>query len=190
MSDWVSFSDMWNAYLPFIGANCDFASGDGAPNTATETSQLHDAIEAVAATSLLDHRFIFAIVMQESNGCVRVPTTEGSHANPGLMQSNQGTGTCNNAGVVSDPCPVDEIFQMIEDGVFGTASGDGLIQGVNSATGITGAQAFYIAARVYNSGSVPAGGDLGAPGATRCYASDIANRLTGWVVAANDCTLD
>lgn len=55
--------------------------------------------------------------------------------------------------------------------------------------GVTGAQAFYYAARIYNSGDIPDPSDLGnAGGATNCYVSDIANRLTGWVTAASTCT--
>ena len=55
--------------------------------------------------------------------------------------------------------------------------------------GVSGAQAFYYAARIYNSGSIPNKNDLGnAGGATNCYVSDVANRLTGWVSATSKCT--
>jgi len=58
-----------------------------------------------------------------------------------------------------------------------------------SKYGVTGAQAFYYAARIYNSGSIPDSTDLGnADGATACYVSDVANRLTGWVTADSTCT--
>lgn len=76
---------------------------------------------------------------------------------------------------------------MVREGAVGTDNGDGLATLVNDAQnqGATGAQTFYVAARWYNSGegSVPVGGDLGS-GSSRenpGYASDIANRLTGWV---------
>ena len=39
-------------------------------------------------------------------------------------------------------------------------------------------------------GSVDPSGDLGKGISTHCYASDIANRLTGWVMAPHDCYLD
>ena len=43
------------------------------------------------------------------------------------------------------------------------------------------AQAFYRAARIYNSGQLPDPGKLEDAGSsTRCYASDVANRLVGW----------
>lgn len=46
----------------------------------------------------------------------------------------------------------------------------------------------YSAARGYNSGALAKSGDLSdAIGATPCYASDIANRLMGWVNAESDC---
>jgi hypothetical protein len=55
--------------------------------------------------------------------------------------------------------------------------------------GVTGAQAYYYAARLYNSGDIVNTSDLGnADGATNCYVSDIANRLTGWVWATTKCT--
>lgn len=67
----------------------------------------------------------------------------------------------------------------------------GLVQDLNAqgSNGFTDAQAIYRAARVYNSGSVPGSNDLGAVGATRCYCSDVANRLMGWVGAQKTCNL-
>jgi hypothetical protein len=84
-------------------------------------------IQSVASSTGIDPRFIFAIILQESNGCVRAPTTNYGVRNPGLMQSHNGAGTCNEA-TVSNPCPSSEITQMIEDGTAGTSSGDGLKQ--------------------------------------------------------------
>ena len=55
--------------------------------------------------------------------------------------------------------------------------------------GVTAAQAFYYAARLYNSGEIPDPSDLGnSGGSTNCYVSDVANRLTGWVNAPSKCT--
>ena len=74
---------------------------------------------------------------------------------------------------------------MIREGAVGTDNGDGLATLLNDAQnqGTSGAQTFYVAARWYNSGedSPGVGGDLSAGGSTSSYASDIANRLTGWV---------
>jgi len=126
--------------------------------------------------------------MQESKGCVRAPTTNYGVTNPGLMQSHDGTGSCNNGGV-QDPCPQSEITQMITDGTTGTSSGDGLEQTMSQA-GSDDVSKYYKAARIYNSGSVASSGNLNDGIATHCYASDIANRLTGWVKAETLCNLD
>ncbi len=126
-------------------------------------------------------------MMQESKGCVRAPTTNYGVTNPGLMQSHDGAGSCNN-GAVQNPCPSSEITQMITDGATGTAAGDGLKQCMSESKA-TDVSEYYKAARIYNSGSVASSGNLQDGIATHCYASDVANRLTGWVKAATACTL-
>jgi LysM repeat protein len=122
-------------------------------------------------------------------GCVRAPTTNYGVRNPGLMQSHDGAGTCNDRGSIQNPCPANTIVQMIRDGVAGTAAGDGLVQTMKQAPG-SGAARYYGAARIYNSGSIAPSGDLGAGIATKCYSSDIANRLLGWVYSNKACPLD
>ena len=192
-NNWISFSAMWQGVSGVIGKNCLGYDGQPQPasNTAAENQQIRDAIQAVAQKSRLDHRFILAVIMQESGGCVRVRTTYNGVTNPGLMQDHNGQGNCNPmGGSPLNPCPIAQIYQMIVDGSMGTSAGDGLVQTVNAQSGYTGAQAFYRAARAYNSGSVDGSGDLGRGVATHCYASDIANRLTGWVKAQSQCTLD
>jgi hypothetical protein len=54
----------------------------------------------------------------------------------------------------------------------------------------TDAARYYRASRMYNGGSVDPSGDLGKGCCTKCYASDIANRLIGWVKANHNCPLD
>lgn len=132
--------------------------------------------------------------MQESKGCVRVPTTFSPAPdfvrNPGLMQDHNGAATCHeNDHQVMNPCPTAIILQMVRDGVAGTTDGDGLAQCLNLA-GASDTSAYYKAARLYNSGSIDPSGALEGGVATHCYASDIANRLTGWVNAVSQCTLD
>jgi hypothetical protein len=156
-----------------------------ADNTDAEIADLSTAIQSVATSSGIDPRFILAIVMQESNGCVRAPTTNYGVRNPGLMQSHNGAGTCNDA-TVSSPCPSTEITQMITDGVAGTSSGDGLKQCI-AESGASDVSQYYKAARIYNSGSIDSSGNLGAGIATHCYSSDIANRLIGWSSGPSAC---
>jgi len=184
-SDWLSFDNMWEANQDILKSSCSSSFGQ-IDNSEQELGDIKQSIEDVSSSTGVDKTFVLAIMLQESNGCVRVKTTSYSHANPGLFQSHEGSGTCNDGSNVQDPCPESEIHQMIEDGVAGTTSGDGLKQLLDAATG-NGAQKYYEAARMYNSGSVDPSGNLGAGVATHCYSSDIANRLTGWSAGASTC---
>jgi hypothetical protein len=183
---------MLTANTPLMQESCaNLGYGDN--DSADEIQAITDAIDEVATATFVDHRFILAVIMQESKGCVRAITSNYGVSNPGLMQDHDGASTCNpgssgSAQAIS-PCPADQISGMISDGTAGTDAGEGLAGCLNTAQG-SGAQAFYQAARIYNSGSVDASGDLGAGIATHCYASDIANRLMGWVSATTTCTLD
>ncbi|KAK1245605.1 hypothetical protein MKX08_005234 [Trichoderma sp. CBMAI-0020] len=180
-SAWASFDNLWNANLNVINGACQNNGWGVANNSPDETSELQSAITSVAASAGVDERFVLATVVQESKGCVRVPTTQGFWANPGLMQDANGTNTCwLGPGQGINPCPNNLIVGMIQDGTTGTASGSGLKQLLASLS-TTGAQAVYQAARLYNSGSIPADGNLSEGGATSSYSSDIANRLTGCV---------
>ena len=187
---WVSFEDMFNANKAAMKTSCSRLY-NVTDNSDQEISAIHDSICAVAKASKVDHRFILAVMMQQSTGCVRVKTTRGEHPNPGLMQAYDGEASCNDDKThhVSNPCPDGTIAQMISEGTGGTAAGGGLAQAINQAGG-QDVSAFYKAARIYDSGKVDASGDLGKGIATHCYASDIANRLTGWVRANTTCTLD
>lgn len=176
-------------HVALLKRNADSEIGIRSDDSGPEVGAIYNALQQVAMETEVDHRFILAVVMQESGGCVRAPTTNYGVRNPGLMQDHDGTATCNDNGDVQNPCPTSTITQMIRDGSAGTASGDGLAQCINES-GASDVSAFYKAARIYNAGSLASNGDLGAPGATRCYSSDIANRLTGWVQAAHGCTLD
>jgi hypothetical protein len=72
----------------------------------------------------------------------------------------------------------------------GTSSGQGLSGILAGLGGVPAPQSFYEAARIYNSGSIAASGNLQDGVATHCYASDIANRLLGWATAPSSCTFD
>ncbi|OAA80659.1 Lysozyme-like domain protein [Akanthomyces lecanii RCEF 1005] len=180
-SQWGSFESMWQANVNNVMSKSCTGFGQ-ANNSPSESADIKSAIENVAQSSGVDARFILAIVMQESNGCVRAPTTNYGVINPGLMQSHDGSSSCFNV----NPCPKSTIQGMIEDGVNGTPSGDGLKQLLAKAGG-NNAAAFYKAARMYNSGSVDPSGDLGKGIATHCYVSDIANRLLGWSEGVGGC---
>jgi hypothetical protein len=102
------------------------------------------------------------------------------------MQDHNGSANC--AGV--NPCPADTITQMIREGTGGTPDGNGLAGTINQAqadTGASDARAFYAGARVYNSGSANYQDLNDGRGSTKCYATDVANRLTGWTLAATGC---
>lgn len=190
-SDWSSFEDLWSANEGIMKQSC--SAFDVADNSDGEMKAIHDSIKSIGQISNVDPRFILAIMLQESNGCVRVHTTSYSVSNPGLMQSHSGKGTCNVGNKIMNPCPETEIKQMIKDGTDGTSSGPGLKHLLSKAashlkrSGAEDAQGFYRAARMYNSGSVASSGNLGQGVATHCYASDVANRLTGWVKAKKTC---
>jgi hypothetical protein len=155
------------------------------------------AIEITANDTNLDQRFISAIILQKSEGCVRVLTTispgDSSIFNPGLMQTHEGKHSCNRInGSPVIPCPWDQIYGMVQDGAAGTAAGNGLAPCTNEAIALRPAnstnapspmleaQAYYMVARLYNSGKIAPSGNLDDAGpATGCYCSDVANRLMG-----------
>ncbi|KAL1305286.1 hypothetical protein AAFC00_002192 [Neodothiora populina] len=187
-AQWKSFDALWTLNLPNMRQSCE--NNWAVPNDSdSELGALKAAILDIGTAQGVDPRFILAIIMQESNGCVRVITTSYGVRNPGLMQSHNGAGTCNEGGTVQTPCPASEIQQMVEDGVAGTSSGDGLVQCL-AETGVTDISKFYRAARIYNGG---VGGyrpdDLGSGCCTLCYSSDVANRLTGWATGNSKCSL-
>ena len=184
----MDFESLWAANEPTISISCtQFGEKNNSPQ---ENSELKSAIQSTGSSAGIDPRFILAVVMQESKGCVRVITTDNGVINPGLMQSHDGTGSCNPGGVGGpgmDPCPSTQITQMIADGTSGTSAGDGLEQCLQQATASDLAQSYYQAGTIYNSGNLPQ--NLDDNTATACYASDIANRMTGWTTAATTCNL-
>ena len=191
MSDWVKdFDTMWTGTLPMLQKACSTWEPTPPENTAAELQDLHDAIVSSATASSLDARFILAIIMQESHGCLKIWSTASADniGNPGIMQDHEGTGSCNtniapngiaDATKIKTPCPKSEIQQMVTDGTMGTPKGDGIKQTYASVTGAD-AQKYYAAARKYNSGSVDASNLDNGFSSTASYASDVANRLAGW----------
>jgi len=174
-SEWLAFDTMFEANRPIMLQSCGWNNW-GPDNSNHLVNYIKTYIEDVSRDSHIDPRAILAVIMQESNGCLRVPTTDNGVVNPGIMQSHD--------GVAFNPiAPCTTIHQMIIDGTQGTASGDGLVQLVNQYGD------YYTAFRAYNSGSVSPDGNLNAPmGATPCYVNDIANRMLGWADGASGCT--
>ncbi|CAI6264457.1 unnamed protein product [Periconia digitata] len=190
-AQWLDYDSLWAANYEVMMNKLDETGCLNAwgPNTEAEVAVIKSGIEAAASTSGLDHRFILATMMQESNGCVRVPTSISPNEqvrNPGLFQCANGDHTCNEDGNLKIPCPDDQITGMINDGVLGTASGPGLQQLVVES-GAQDVSKYYKALVLYNSGVLPPSGNLGQGRSTRCYASDLANRLTGWTGIGRTC---
>lgn len=155
---WVSFEDMFAANKPVMMQACGWLKM-GKETTEQQTQYIYDAIQDRANASLVDHRFILAIIMQESHGCVRVHHTTSISGvnNPGLMQSHDGHAFDSDFARLS-------ILQMVQDGTQGTdaAAGYGLVQNLD----LYGDP--YSAARGYNSGYLPKDGNLSqAAGATK-----------------------
>lgn len=183
---WGTWDQLWNSNVALMRKSCGW-NGWGAENSETEIGYIKNAIIQVAGEAGIDKRFILAVIMQESKGCVRVPTTYNGVTNPGLMQSHDGSGSC--AGVRA--CSQAQVLQMIRDGSTGTSYGDGLMQCYAKTSAVLGAKShrsLFAAARMYNSGSVNYNDMNDGFSSRRCYVCDIANRLTGWTLATALCT--
>ena len=61
---WISFSDMWSGNLPTLQTSCSVL-GEGKDNSKSVIQDIYDAIQNRSAVSLVDHRFIFATILQE-----------------------------------------------------------------------------------------------------------------------------
>jgi hypothetical protein len=89
--------------------SCDYFNV--AEDSGPEVGAIYDGIQSIAQTYGVDHRFVLAVIMQESHGCVRVPSTNNGVYNPGLMQDHNGFYTCNDSkfphhdGSITNPCP-------------------------------------------------------------------------------------
>ncbi|TVY88590.1 hypothetical protein LAWI1_G008230, partial [Lachnellula willkommii] len=176
---WISFEDMWKNANSAMKSSCQNVPSFGAGDSAAQIEDIHKSIRKVAGDSLVDHRFIMAIIMQESSGCVNIDTTVNPDPslpnNPGLMQSDGGSAFVGNGNTTAEQAA--SITQMIVDGTQGTADGAGLVQCINKYGNI------YEAARCYNSGTVDPSNLNNGEGATNSYVNDVANRMTGWLYA-------
>lgn len=186
---WIPWPEMWATNENGLGQNCAHAPAQPSPlpNSQEETQVVREAIEYYAATASVDPRLIFALVLSESQGCVRAASTTGDVWNPGLMQSYEGPGDCYVNGTQSVPCPRQMIFQMIFDGVQG-AGVDTVVKMILQRQLSGSPKAYYEAIRLYNSGPnfvIPP--DLssnidatGLQSGTANYVSKAVNLLLGW----------
>lgn len=155
-SQWASYSSLWQQNSSLMSYN----------DSPSEIALIGSSITTVAQESGIDARVILCLIMQESGGNVRVGNTFNGVNNTGIMQSFN--------GVSFDPGnPAGSILQMVRDGTEGTASGPGLKQALERYGN------YYVALRVYNSGSVDLGQLNNPLGATANYVVNIANRLIG-----------
>ena len=77
----MDFESAFAASTPNMKVSCAQWSQDN--DSEQEISDIKSSITSVASSYGVDERFILAIMMQESNGCVRVPTTDNGVTNPG-----------------------------------------------------------------------------------------------------------
>ncbi|KAI9656400.1 MAG: hypothetical protein M1831_004652 [Alyxoria varia] len=171
---WASWDSLWEGNQKLLKTACTNL-GQGADNSEEQNKMIGEAIQKVAKETMVDARFILAIVMQESHGCLNVGATNNGVNNPGLMQSHNGESFC---GASKSPAEQKKsIEQMIRDGVQGTSDGEGLLQGIDKYGDI------YAAARKYNSGSCDPSNLNNAFSSTKSYVQSIANRMTGYVMS-------
>ena len=107
---WLDFETLFSDNTGLMGESC--TQFGQANDSGDEIQEIHDAILSVAGSTGVDSRFILAVIIQESKGCVRAPTSGTVVTNPGLMQDHDGAGTCNSNGAVSDPCPDSEVSSI------------------------------------------------------------------------------
>lgn len=155
-SQWATYSSLWQQNSSLMSYN----------DSANEITLIGSAITIVSQESGIDARVILCIIMQESGGNVRVGNTFNGVNNTGIMQAFN--------GVSFNPSdPAGSILQMVRDGTEGTASGPGLKQALERYGN------YYVALRVYNSGSVDLNQLNNPLGATANYVVNVANRLMG-----------
>src|SRR5882757_2766007 len=84
-------SSRFNANKAIMRVSCINLGADNGPdNSDEEIGQIWNAIQAASYQTQVDHRFISAILMQGSKGCVRVRTTNNGVTNPGFLQTHDG----------------------------------------------------------------------------------------------------
>ncbi|KAK0113743.1 hypothetical protein ONS96_014599 [Cadophora gregata f. sp. sojae] len=158
----------WAPYEHLISINERLMLLNSSPS---EVFYIKKWIPIVAYESGVDARVILCIIMQESGGNVRNPTTLSPAPdfveNTGLMQAHNGQEW-------DERYPEWSVERMIRDGAQGTRFGDGLIQCFHKWD-----RNWYHACRAYNSGRVNREDLSDGITATGHYVERVANRLIG-----------
>jgi len=158
----------WAPYEHLIAINERLMLLNSSP---TEVFYVKKWIPIIAYESGVDARVILCIIMQESGGNVRNPTTLSPAPdfvkNTGLMQAHNGQEW-------DERYPEWCVERMIRDGAQGTRFGDGLIQCFHKWD-----RNWYHACRAYNSGRVNRDDLSDGITATGHYVERVANRLVG-----------
>ncbi|CAG5149603.1 uncharacterized protein ALTATR162_LOCUS2405 [Alternaria atra] len=144
-TEWMSFDDAWEANQDFIKVSCKH-DGWGDNNSDAGTQAIRDSIKTESETSGVPTELILAVMMQESKGCVRAPTSQSDAHNPGLMQG-AGTASCHSLaqGPVS-PCPTSKIRDMIHEGTAGQGLRTSLKESLDAFSTTTDDSKYYKAA--------------------------------------------
>lgn len=69
---WVSFENMFSCNEQVISSSCPDPGADGSED---EVEDSYDGIQQVSLETSIDQRFILAVIMEESLGCIRVHPT-------------------------------------------------------------------------------------------------------------------
>jgi hypothetical protein len=64
-SEWVSFEDMWTNAQSALESSCANTPSTGSGDSTAQIADVYEYVQQVAESSLVDHRFIFATIMQE-----------------------------------------------------------------------------------------------------------------------------
>ena len=68
-SQWIEFDDMFNYAKNALTASCSNVASTGPGDSGEQIGQIYNAIQQVAESSLVDHRFILAVILQEVSLC-------------------------------------------------------------------------------------------------------------------------
>lgn len=178
---WITLDDMVAMNRKVMLESCAQYSVES--NNDTDINNLRDMIMEVSHDKMVDATFILAIVLQESQGCVRRPNATSKEGLSTLNGVLLGKGTAKCEGLAA--CQRSTIREMLENGGSGVPESDlrSLVAAIEKNTDHNPQHSlnYYRAAYVYSTAvaNIPARFEDAIP--RHCYVSDVANRLVGWV---------